>query len=133
MAALFSGLWAAITRYSLGDIATVLIGGALMTAAGVGVYKVTDAFERAGAAPEQVANAKLKCDNQKIAADNAAMEELVAANRRAAEAAQKERDRQKTVADQRLFKIHDLEVQLAVKPAAPECGYSPEVTGSLRK
>lgn len=124
----FSGLWAAVTRYSLGDIATVVGGGLLITAFGAFLLGIVGDIRTSGAAKSQVA-----CVENINKSNNAAYEELAESNRRAALAAQDERDKAQADADTKEARIVVLQTLLANQPAAEQCGYSPEITGALRK
>jgi len=128
-----SVLWAALSRWFTGSWLTAIVGGIALTGISVIGIDLISSLKSAGAAPVEIAKAKIECDAARTASNNTALEELADKNRRAVQAANAERDKAKLDADQRLFKIHDLEVQLAKAPGQPQCGYSPEVTGSLRK
>ena len=128
MPSIASGLWAAITRYSLWDILTVVGGGVAVTAIGAFLLGIVGDIRTSGAAKAQVA-----CVEGVNKSNNAAFEELAEANRRAAVAAQAERDKARADADTKAARIVVLQTLLANQPATEQCGYSADITGALRK
>lgn len=131
--AIFSVLGAAVARWWGGTTLSSFFTFAGLTAA-MGFLAVVYAdVKTAGGAQAKLDTAVAECHASQLQAENDALAALANSNHEAAVAADRARANAQAEANQKSERIADLEQQLKNQPAPPQCGYSPDVTGSLRK